>query len=406
MIELLLAVSLLTGTPQDPSPDVMTGERTVLPDRETPSRCWAVFYDSDPRLRGALVLNGEVWHDAGEFLVGAFSARTIRGLARRGIESIEIGPTDMEEDLWLISELEVTRMGGKLSPLCREILRTSEGRLLALPPGMIPRAAGTTEAHFNHVGMSLIARRAWLPTKPSSRQGEKPAGSDLAVTGHDSRVQALVDQLNKSNLEAKVVDLSAIYTRRANSSGCYQARDMIRGWFNSFGLSTRLEWFSSYYAENVIAEIPGTTHPDEIVVVGGHYDSINHAGGSRAPGADDNASGTSGVVEVARVLAGGGPYERTIRFIAFGAEELGLYGSAASAANSKALGENIVAKFVHGDSEGRHAVLEVGRVTLTLVLNEVLGDTGSRFGPPGETTIFGGKKPSADAIRLGVFQQR
>jgi aminopeptidase YwaD len=80
---------------------------------------------------------------------------------------------------------------------------------------------------------------------------------------------------------------------------------------------------------NVVATKRGTTRPDEIVVVGGHYDSV-----PRSPGANDNASGTAAVLEAARVLAGI-PTPRTVQFVLFAAEELGLYGSAAFASERR-----------------------------------------------------------------------
>jgi aminopeptidase YwaD len=80
---------------------------------------------------------------------------------------------------------------------------------------------------------------------------------------------------------------------------------------------------------NVVATKRGTVRPDEIVVIGGHFDSV-----PAAPGANDNASGTAVVLEVARVLAGT-PLPRTVQFVLFGAEELGLHGSAAFASERR-----------------------------------------------------------------------
>jgi Zn-dependent M28 family amino/carboxypeptidase len=80
---------------------------------------------------------------------------------------------------------------------------------------------------------------------------------------------------------------------------------------------------------NVVATKRGTTRPDEIVVVGGHYDSV-----PGSPGANDNASGTATTLEAARVLAGI-PTARTVQFVLFAAEELGLFGSAAFAAERR-----------------------------------------------------------------------
>jgi aminopeptidase YwaD len=75
------------------------------------------------------------------------------------------------------------------------------------------------------------------------------------------------------------------------------------------------------YSLNVIGEKAGTDVADEIVVICAHYDSH-----WRITGASDNAGGTAVMMEVARVLAGR-PSKRTLRFIAFAAEETGLYGS-------------------------------------------------------------------------------
>jgi hypothetical protein len=97
---------------------------------------------------------------------------------------------------------------------------------------------------------------------------------------------------------------------------------------------------------NVLATLAGSERPEEIVVLGAHYDHIGTTGqgifcrpspddsepDSVCNGADDNASGTAMVLEIARALAGSG-YQprRTIVFAHFAGEELGLHGSHAIA---------------------------------------------------------------------------
>ena len=81
-----------------------------------------------------------------------------------------------------------------------------------------------------------------------------------------------------------------------------------------------------FRSRNVVAEIRGETDPDEIVIICGHYDSTSSEPEAHAPGADDDASGVAAVIEAARILAGH-PHDFTVRFIAFSAEEQGLYGS-------------------------------------------------------------------------------
>jgi hypothetical protein len=88
---------------------------------------------------------------------------------------------------------------------------------------------------------------------------------------------------------------------------------------------------------NVLAYLPGKT--DEYVIIGAHYDHLGRGNfdslapsqiGQIHPGADDNASGTAGVLELARVLAPQkGQLRRGILFASFAGEELGLLGSAA-----------------------------------------------------------------------------
>lgn len=82
---------------------------------------------------------------------------------------------------------------------------------------------------------------------------------------------------------------------------------------------------------NVAGMIPGKTKPGEFVVFSGHYDHIGIrpavAGDSIANGADDDASGTTAVIELARYFAKLKNNQRTLIFVAFTAEEIGGFGS-------------------------------------------------------------------------------
>jgi Zn-dependent M28 family amino/carboxypeptidase len=78
---------------------------------------------------------------------------------------------------------------------------------------------------------------------------------------------------------------------------------------------------------NVIAHLPGVTRPK--VLLGAHYDSV-----SGSPGANDNASGTAVVLEIARKLSGT-PLARQAWFVAFDGEEDGLHGSKAFVNSAK-----------------------------------------------------------------------
>ncbi|MBX2993113.1 MAG: M20/M25/M40 family metallo-hydrolase [Bacteroidetes bacterium] len=89
---------------------------------------------------------------------------------------------------------------------------------------------------------------------------------------------------------------------------------------------------------NVLGYVEGTTHKDEVVVIGAHFDHLGYGGegsGSLQPdviaihnGADDNASGTAALLEIAqKFAASNNPPTRTVLFIGFSGEELGTLGS-------------------------------------------------------------------------------
>ena len=98
---------------------------------------------------------------------------------------------------------------------------------------------------------------------------------------------------------------------------------------------------------SVILTIRGWDLPDEVVVLGAHLDSIN--GSTRndpnqlAPGADDDASGIATLTETLRIaLADGWQPRRTVKFMGYAAEEVGLRGSNAIAQSFRASGVNVV----------------------------------------------------------------
>jgi Zn-dependent M28 family amino/carboxypeptidase len=93
---------------------------------------------------------------------------------------------------------------------------------------------------------------------------------------------------------------------------------------------------------NIDAEIRGSKLPDEIVVVGAHYDSVRGA-----PGANDNGTGVAAVIEIARILRDRKP-DRTVRFVFFVNEEPPFFqtdqmGSVVYAKRCKQRGEKVVA---------------------------------------------------------------
>lgn len=119
--------------------------------------------------------------------------------------------------------------------------------------------------------------------------------------------------------------LSSAESRHIRSSSIAKAEEFIRSRFNEASLQVEDQPFRFHNTTciNVIATLQGRSK--DFIVVGAHYDSLPEVG--KAPGADDNASGTTSLLEIAKLLALQPKPLLTIVFVAFSAEEVGLKGS-------------------------------------------------------------------------------
>ena len=158
---------------------------------------------------------------------------------------------------------------------------------------------------------------------------------DYSIT-HGPVVKDVLAELHTGKLLGTIRDLSAMPNRYYRSEHGAKASRWLRDRWRSY--TTRkdvtVELFDQGYPQqSVILTIPGTTRASEVVVIGGHLDSITMLGGKNggtAPGADDDASGIATLSEVARaLLAKDYRPARTVKFIAYAAEEVGLRGSQA-----------------------------------------------------------------------------
>jgi len=123
-----------------------------------------------------------------------------------------------------------------------------------------------------------------------------------------------------------------------------KAADFLEASFQTAGYKVERQGYKidDQFYYNIAVEIPGKKKPDEIVVIGGHYDSV-----VGSPGANDNATGAAGVLALARMFAGKQP-EKTVRFVEFVNEEppffwTGNMGSLVYAKRSRERNEKIVA---------------------------------------------------------------
>ncbi len=180
---------------------------------------------------------------------------------------------------------------------------------------------------------------AMAPLPPDTVVLRRVAPDPKAV---DPEIQAVVDQLDGARWFA-AVDTLQQWDRYTHRTEVLDARDWLVARFAELPgmqVSTPSFQVGGTTASNVMAVLAGSTRPDDIYIVGGHYDATSSGCGVGNPayGAEDNASGAAGVLEMARVLAFNPP-DATVVFVAYGGEEQGLYGSEDHVADLTASGD-------------------------------------------------------------------
>jgi len=187
------------------------------------------------------------------------------------------------------------------------------------------------------------------------------APDQLLNRAPNPRVQKIIEQISADRIAEIQKKLETFGTRNIYSAtddlnhGVGAAREWIAAQFRSYSPKLQVSFdkhrlkgdpkqrlFKDVEIWNVVAVLPGTGDPDRNVMVTGHYDTINLTykqgpAGQReldpegtaaaiAPGVTDDGSGTAAVMELARVMSQY-QFRKTVVFVAFAAEEYGLYGS-------------------------------------------------------------------------------
>jgi leucyl aminopeptidase len=209
------------------------------------------------------------------------------------------------------------------------------------------KCAGFELVNFPAADLAATARNELRKLAVRQAAEAKVSKFDSLVTVNPA-LQAAADELSAANIQASVTWLSSFpnrYNRDPNPNVAVNAlADRIRSMLQGSQVSWSLDLIDhrSTAQKSIRVRIPGKSRPSEIIVLGGHLDSINMNGGN-APGADDNASGTSSLIEALRVFVTKGQPERTVEFFWYAGEESGLLGSAEIARQYKAEQKDVVA---------------------------------------------------------------
>ena len=275
--------------------------------------------------------------DFGTLALLSGTSRSAEALTLRGFDATDLGAWPHDRAL-LVLPLPTDEAHADdhadLPAGARVLLATDAQVLVSLPHDTLAalrRHDPSVGAGCHGHGLMLVEPRAWTPARFTAPAHDTHLGEGDALPV-DGRIAPLSAAVDGNAIESTVATLSSWFTRRADSADLVAAQAWLMNELAAIpGLSVSTHTFDGQYAPNIVAEKLGSVHPERVVVLGAHLDSINASGsGFAAPGADDNASGSAGLLEAARRLAGG-DFEHSIRFVWFSAEELGLIGSFAHA---------------------------------------------------------------------------
>lgn len=180
-----------------------------------------------------------------------------------------------------------------------------------------------------------------------------PAAATSQYGSYKLLMQSMLDQVSQASIRSYMADLSGdqevkingqpytLETRHALSGEpAAKAAQYLFEFYNNLGLNVyqHLFPFRGQTLSNIVAQKEGSIFPERIYLITSHYDDVPILG--PAPGADDNASGTTAVMVAAEILS---QYDFgcTLRYVNFGAEEYGMIGSQHYAQDAYCSGEDI-----------------------------------------------------------------
>lgn len=212
---------------------------------------------------------------------------------------------------------------------------------------LLLRPEAGRRAQLTHGEAAVGGSAEWLDVQPNQVIARQYRLDRPVPLGADPGIAALVAEVDPERWYADVVTLAS-WDRSSYSPELADARQWIAARFASLGLAVSEPAFSlvsggvDFAPSNVIGVLPGTSRPGEWVIVGGHYDSRNAtnapSSAANTPGADDNASGCSAVLELARIFSTKRPASSML-FMCYAGEEQGLVGSNAHAAGLQNSGQ-------------------------------------------------------------------
>ena len=256
---------------------------------------------------------------------------------------------------WLTVDNDVlAKIRPKLNKSVQTLFSAQGASVVKLTPAEVEQISETIHHELHRCG-GFIAHESFEEAQNAlSFQGDMyfAQGAIFADYTIDQSVLVapMVAQVNEPSIRDMILKLSNFNTRYYKSETGIKSSEFIRDTWADLSkhrsdVNVKLFSHPKWPQASIIMTIEGSEKSDEIVIVGGHADSIAgmFGGSGKAPGADDNASGIATITEVIKVLMKSNyKPKRTVHFMGYAAEEVGLLGSKEIANDYKATGKKVV----------------------------------------------------------------
>ena len=300
-----------------------------------PAENWEVFtIAADEGVEpGDLNLTREIQHDRMPIFLGAGTVLAVKGEARHyrsyvydrvGSEPLELFHNNTLRTIAPEYEWVATPDGAQVL-----IVAERDGDTVSPERGvyMVDRTRG--------IGRGDL--RARLESNLTRELDLRARGSRAFLPIGDA-VRQRVEEVSTARIYAHAETLDGLGSKYIGTPGNAAAADYLVDRLREFGYQPEQQAFETREGPrtaNVVARLEGTEHPELVYTVSSHFDSVEEG-----PGADDNSSGTTALLEAARVLAEH-PQPATIEFAFFSGEEAGLLGAVEYVRRALAQGKRI-----------------------------------------------------------------
>lgn len=229
----------------------------------------------------------------------------------------------------------------------------SDISLMRVPVAFLDEASHVAHENFNRCGGFMLHKNIHEAQKELGAWDVRDFAKNMPFSDYEinqeDKVSSMIAQVRESNISQMIKKLSSFKNRYYQSKTGVESQDWLFDKWSKIGqgrsdFSVKKWKHADWEQDSIVATIKGRS--DDIIIVGGHADSVAGWWGrerAKAPGADDNASGIATTTEIMRILVQSGYRpEKTIMFMGYAAEEVGLLGSKEIAKDFKQNNKNVI----------------------------------------------------------------